>query len=244
MPAVLLHRRPEGGLHLSHHKTLIVNLYGGPGTSKSTTAAYLFARLKERGVTCELVTEYAKDLTWEGRSDALKCQPLVLGKQLYRIERLIGKVDIVITDSPVLLCQVYGAGWGENFRSFVHDVHCRFNTLDVFLARNTEIHPYVPLGRNQTEDQARGLDYAILQMLEGNVTDYARVPVNSLDQTAATILSLIAERMPCGHEARPGGDFCNEYECCRCHPYEDWTGCDCGCGEDACCACGHDGKEG
>lgn len=49
---------------------IVVNLYGGPGVGKSTGAAYVFARLKEAGVVAELVTEFAKDLTW-GHSRAI-----------------------------------------------------------------------------------------------------------------------------------------------------------------------------
>lgn len=41
--------------------TLVVNLFGGPGSGKSTGAAYVFARLKMLGYNAELVTEFAKD---------------------------------------------------------------------------------------------------------------------------------------------------------------------------------------
>lgn len=47
--------------------TKVINLYGGPGTGKSSTAGMLFAHLKLRGVNCEYVQEYAKDAAWEGR---------------------------------------------------------------------------------------------------------------------------------------------------------------------------------
>ena len=42
---------------------MIINLFGGPGTGKSTGAAYIFAKLKMCGVNCELITEFAKDMT-------------------------------------------------------------------------------------------------------------------------------------------------------------------------------------
>lgn len=42
--------------------TSVINLIGGPGSGKSTTAAGLFFRMKSMGVRCELVTEYAKEL--------------------------------------------------------------------------------------------------------------------------------------------------------------------------------------
>ena len=66
---------------------LVINLFGGPGCGKSTQAAYIFSRLKMLGLNCELVTEFAKDKTWEHNSKALSCQPYVFGKQSYRLDR-------------------------------------------------------------------------------------------------------------------------------------------------------------
>lgn len=53
--------------------TIVVNLFAGPGAGKSTGAAYIFAMLKMHGIDCELVTEFAKDKTWEHNSKALSC---------------------------------------------------------------------------------------------------------------------------------------------------------------------------
>ena len=41
--------------------TIVVNLIGGPGSGKSTTAAGLFYNLKKLGINCEMALEYAKD---------------------------------------------------------------------------------------------------------------------------------------------------------------------------------------
>ena len=43
----------------------VINLVGGPGCGKSTTAAGLFYELKRRDYSVELVTEYAKSRVWE-----------------------------------------------------------------------------------------------------------------------------------------------------------------------------------
>lgn len=50
---------------------IVVNLFGQPGAGKSTLAAYTFAKLKMMNVNCELVTEFAKDKTWEKNFTAL-----------------------------------------------------------------------------------------------------------------------------------------------------------------------------
>lgn len=46
-------------------KTLVVNLFGGPGTGKSTLSANIFARLKMDGVDVEMAPEYVKEVVWE-----------------------------------------------------------------------------------------------------------------------------------------------------------------------------------
>ena len=68
--------------------TLIVNLYGGPGSGKSTGAAYLFAKLKMAGVDAEYVTEFAKDKVWEGNQEAFRCQFYITGKRTFRISSI------------------------------------------------------------------------------------------------------------------------------------------------------------
>ena len=78
----------------------VYNLFGGPGCGKSTLAARMFAKMKQLGIDCELVTEAAKDIVWEG---GVLDQYGLFAEQLRRVKRLEGKVDIAITDSPILL---------------------------------------------------------------------------------------------------------------------------------------------
>lgn len=46
-------------------KTLVVNLFAGPGAGKTTCAWEIAAELKKLGVHTEYVPEYAKELVWD-----------------------------------------------------------------------------------------------------------------------------------------------------------------------------------
>ncbi|MCK9155061.1 MAG: ATP-binding protein [Paludibacteraceae bacterium] len=136
-------------------KTLVVNLYAGPGAGKSTMRAGIFERMKNRGYSCEEATEYAKDKTWENNSVVLQNQIYVFGKQHFRISRLLGKVDVVITDSPLLLSLWYGKDLGKEFKDLVISEYHKMWNLDIFVKRTK---PYNPKGRGQTEEEANEID--------------------------------------------------------------------------------------
>ena len=96
---------------------IVINLFGPPGSGKSTGAAEVFAALKKLGVNAELVTEFAKDKTWEHNATALGCQEYVFGKQSYRLARCRNDVDVIVTDNPLPLSLLYNqdANLGEDF---------------------------------------------------------------------------------------------------------------------------------
>lgn len=154
--------------------TIIVNLFGGPGTGKSTTASGVFSLLKLHNVNCEYVPEYAKDCTWESREETLKNQIYVFGKQHHRIWRLKNQVDVVITDSPLLLSLVYGDN-NEEFQKHVLRESNEFNNFNVFLEK---VKPYNPIGRSQNENEAKAVDNKVKNMLINNNINFLECPGN------------------------------------------------------------------
>lgn len=144
-------------------KTLVVNFFAGPGAGKSTFAAALFAELKSRGVVAELATEYAKDKVWEESFGVFMDQIYIFGKQNHRVRRLLGKVAVVITDSPILLSLHYGKNETTAFKRLVLEEHNRADSFNVYLVRRKK---YDSTGRMQTEDEAKGIDVEVRYMLD------------------------------------------------------------------------------
>lgn len=144
----------------------IINLFGGPGTGKSTLAAYVFHELKCAGKNVELITEYAKDMVWERRTNVLVDEFYVTAKQHRRIERLIDHgLEVAITDSPLILsCLYQPEGYFAHFEPLVAEIFKSYtNSFNVVLNRGVE---YNPLGRYQTADEAAALDVRIHELLK------------------------------------------------------------------------------
>ncbi len=154
-------------------RTLVVNLFGGPGTGKSTSAAAAFARLKLDGVNAELATEYAKDIVWEGRHYLLSDQIYIFAKQNRKLERLYGKVDVVVSDCPLLLSYYYSRN--PHILGLVREMLVKADQLDVLLERKK---PYLAKGRYQTESEARRIDRELARMLEELSIPYHRLPAD------------------------------------------------------------------
>lgn len=170
--------------------TLVINLFGGPGTGKSSTAASIFSLLKAENINCEMALEFAKDKVWEGSAHILDNQLYVFGKQYHRIKRLEDKVDVIITDSPILLSLIYGFKESVAFHNLVREKHYEFDSINYFLKREKA---YNPAGRVQTEDKAKLLDLAINSVLLSNGIKYIELPADKA--TPILIVKEVLERI-------------------------------------------------
>lgn len=158
---------------------IVINLYGGPGSGKSTASAQLFYEMKKAGYKVELVTEYAKDLVYSEEFFKLKDQLMVFAKQHHKLWKLRDKVDYAIVDSPLPLSLVYAPDdmiySYKDLSSLIMSTYSQYDNKDFFLARNLEEHGYQEYGRHQTLDQAIEKDDEILEMLIAHGIQHRRV---------------------------------------------------------------------
>lgn len=168
-------------------KTLLINFYGGPGCGKSTICAGLFYQLKILGYNCEMALEFAKDKVWEESYKVLDDQIYILGKQFHKLYRLKDKVDIIITDSPILLGAYYQKTRSKALEDLIIECRREFNNIDIFLERSTE---YDPNGRMQTQEEAIEIDNGIKSLLQEKFIEYTSRPKEeAIDWTIKQIIS-------------------------------------------------------
>lgn len=170
---------------------IVINLFAGPGSGKSTTCAGIFAKLKLAGINCEMALEYAKDKVWENSHEVLDDQIYVFGKQLHRIFRLKDKVEVVITDSPLLLSILYDKTENPYLRDLVLDQFGKFDNRNYFIHRDTD---YNPKGRLQTESEAKEIDKVLINLLNRFEVDYKMV---DKEEAAEIIFNEIMEELRC-----------------------------------------------
>jgi len=159
----------------------VINLWGAPSSGKSTTAAGLFFLMKINKKRVELVTEFAKDLVWEGREQAFGDQTFIYGEQNHRLHRLEGKVDFTITDSPIPLPIFYmPKGYLKKFPEMVMEQFHRYENINYLLKRN---HAYENNGRRHSEEQSQEIADELEQFLNEQKINYTVIEANPYTPT-------------------------------------------------------------
>lgn len=156
----------------------VINLIGGPCSGKSTAAAEIFARLKKAGYNVELVTEVAKEHVWNDCPTILKNQIYIFGDQYNRLWRLIGKVDFIITDSPLPVGLFYSVERSKNFLNLIVEKYKDFDNLMYFIDRGDS--EFQPTGRVHTYEESLEADRRMKELL----SDY-EIPYTVVQQRTA-----------------------------------------------------------
>jgi len=156
-------------------KTIVINLFSGPGAGKSTSMAGIFHELKCLDVNCEMGHEFAKEKIWDESYAVLRDQVYVFAKQLHSLRRLEGKVEVIVTDSPIVLSLIYAKNEPPEFKAFALAVNKRFRSMNFFLHRNKKFNPS---GRIHSKEESETIDEKIRNLLDESGIAYEEVPAD------------------------------------------------------------------
>ena len=163
----------------------VINLFGGPNVGKSTYAAHLYSQMKIRGMSVALVNEVAQEMIFEGRMDVLEGdQLLVFAEQNRKVLRVINKFDYVISDSPIILSNIYFNEKmciydKDSFHQFVLSTFNQYRNVNIYLERAIEWNHNMA-ERRHNADEAKTLDIQIRNYLAIN-----RIPFKSVENNIA-----------------------------------------------------------
>ena len=150
--------------------TIVVNAFGGPGSGKTTACFYVACELKKRGYVVEYVPEYSKELVWEENWELLdgsyEHQKQILTEQKRRIDRLIGKVDFVVTDAPILFNIIYLTEQDKRDQhiKYLMKLFSDYNNFNFFVQRDEK--DFESEGRLQNLEESKQKDQEILNLLK------------------------------------------------------------------------------
>lgn len=140
----------------------VINLFGGPGSGKSTAAAALFVVLKNKGLRAELVGEEAKDQIYWGSPNQLLNQFLLAGLQYARLKNLErAECELAIADSPMIQGPTYARQhhYYPELLALVSKINSEFHNVNVFIKRTK---PYDNFGRIQKDvEEAKAIDKVV-----------------------------------------------------------------------------------
>jgi adenylate kinase family enzyme len=162
----------------------IINLFGGPGSGKTTMAAALFHELKILHYSTEIVSEFAKDMILEHNPQSLDNQFYITGNQAYRQWCASLVYDYVIIDSPILLGAIYNKNKNisNEFNAFLLKYHNEFNNINIYIKRE-ENWNYNTKGRLHNIEESLNKDKEIYDFLVNNNIEFYEV--NKLENNIA-----------------------------------------------------------
>ena len=165
--------------------TQIINLFGGPGSGKTTCAMSICSELKKLGYSAEYVQEYAKELVYEKNFDLLDGSEMhqfeILQEQMHRVDRLLGgDVDFIVCDAPIVLNGIYNQELTAEYSGMLQDLFAQYQNMSFFIER--DVTSYQQEGRMQTFQESVEKDAEIRNMLDSYGISWDSCTHEMLDQ--------------------------------------------------------------
>lgn len=188
--------------NVSDKHTIVINAFAGPGAGKTTSCLEVAEKLKKQGFVTEYVQEYAKELVYNNNLIMLdghyEHQFDILKEQVKRINRLYGKVDFILTDSPVLLNNTYlnedkstndYVAYCEN----VKKIYTLYDNFNYFVERDKSA--FEEEGRIHNLEQSIVIDDELKNTLHNNQIDFATYTHSTIDNIVRDSTIIYAKQL-------------------------------------------------
>ncbi len=203
--------------NVSDKHTIVINAFAGPGAVKTTSCLEVAEKLKKQGFVTEYVQEYAKELVYDNNLIMLdghyEHQFDILKEQVKRINRLYGKVDFILTDSPVLLNNTYlNEDKGTNdyvaYCENVKKIYTLYDNFNYFVERDKSA--FEEEGRIHNLEQSIVIDDELKNTLHNNQIDFATYTHSTIDNIVRDSVLAYAKQLInlyCNDEFDSEADF-------------------------------------
>ena len=160
-------------------RTILINAFGGPGAGKTTACWEICSELKKSGILAEYVSEYAKELVYEMNNStfseeakraaklmdgSMDSQSIIFAEQKHRIDRIMGQVSVIVTDSPIILSAVYCNNKTQEFEDNLIRQFLDYDSFNFVITRGNETFQHE--GRMQNRAESIEKDKEITNMLD------------------------------------------------------------------------------
>lgn len=182
---------------MAKYDSIVINLFGGPGIGKSTTANRLVGSLKTNDIDAVYISEYIKELIYKADSarisasdreaarklldGSLYSQACIFQRQKEMLDIHVDQVPCVVTDSPLPLNAVYLSDNSDKYKSEI--MRCfneEYVNLNIVLQRDPKA-TFQEEGRIHNLEQSKAKDIEIVRFLRDNDINFVSFPVNDLD---------------------------------------------------------------
>lgn len=177
-------------------KTYVINLFGASGIGKSVTASRVYAETRMRGMRSELVREVAKKRAHANKPITGYDQVTIFGDQAEE-EVIIYKseCDVLITDSPLLLCGAYEAIYlGREIATSSILSFMKYAEEDGVTYLNFWLKNYIKyekFGRYETEEKSKENHEYIYNWLKSKGIELIEVAVPDRERKSVIVEHLI-----------------------------------------------------
>lgn len=176
--------------------TIVINAFAGAGAGKTTACLEICEKLKKAGYVAEYVQEYPKELVWEENMELLdgteEHQYVILQEQMKRQDRLIGKVDFCVTDSPLLLNCIYDKELTPAYQDFVSSLFNDYTNFCFYVERDP--NAYEKEGRIHSLEESLTIDKQVKELLSDHGIYYGTYRHTTIERVVDNAITTLKKQ--------------------------------------------------